>query len=136
MNVKKFLLLVILLLMAFLAGAQDQSYADCIVKSESKWGAPCEKCENYREGFKRDFAGTYQIELKNVCPETVEVKVAVQEKNGVWRTFPVKVLVPQESMSAFACQGTGKYLYWVRRLDDGEIILPSDQEILSEYRTF
>jgi hypothetical protein len=38
-------------------------------------------------------------------------------------------------MTAFACQGTGKYLYWVRRLNDVETILPSDREILAEFRT-
>ncbi|HOP42751.1 MAG: hypothetical protein R2810_05930 [Flavobacteriales bacterium] len=136
MTLKKSLLLLLLLTLAFLAGAQDQSYGDCVMKTASRWGAPCEKCESYREGYKRDYSGTYQIELKNVCNETIEVKVAVQEDNGTWRTFPVKVLAPEETMDAFACQGSGKYLYWVRRLDDTEIVLPSDQEILTEYRTF
>ena len=116
------------------AFGQDRNYSDCVVKSASKWGEVCEKCEMYKEQFKRDFAGTYQVELTNTCSETVEVKVAVQEKNGTWRTFPVKVLKGQEKMTAFACQGSGKYLYWVRRLDDTEIVLPSDQEILTEYR--
>jgi hypothetical protein len=113
---------------------QDQNYSDCVVKTSSRWGAVCEKCEQYKEQFKRDFSGTYQIDLTNTCSETVEVKVAVQEKNGTWRTFPVKVLKGQEKMTAFACQGSGKYLYWVRKLNDTEIVLPSDQEILTDYR--
>ena len=136
MNFRKLILLLALILVAFMAGAQDQSYADCVVKTNSRWGAPCENCEKYREGYKRDNSGTYQIELRNACSETIEVKVAVQEKNGIWRTFPIKVLGPEETMEAYACEGSGKYLYWVRRLDDTEIVLPSDQEILSEYRTF
>ena len=121
----------------FLSGsaiAQDQSYSDCLVKTSSKWGAPCDKCESYTEGFKRDFSGTYQIELKNVCKDLIEVKVAVQEKNGTWRTFPIKALGPEESVSAYACEGSGKYLYWVRRANDTEIILPTDREIITEYR--
>lgn len=116
------------------AFGQDQDYASCVVKTSSRWGAVCEKCEMYTERYKRDYAGTYQIELTNTCSEAVEVKVAVQEKNGVWRTFPVKTLHPTEKMDAFACQGSGRYLYWVRRLNDTEIVLPSDQDILSEYR--
>ena len=134
MSTKKILLLIVILLSAFWAGAQDQSFSDCLVKTASRWGAPCEKCEAYKEGFKRDFSGTYQIDLKNACKEMIEVKVAVQEKNGSWRTFPVKALSMDETMSAFACQGTGKYLYWVRRVNDTEIVLPSDAEILTEYR--
>jgi hypothetical protein len=135
MSPKRLLLLLVLISLAFWAGAQDKSYTECLVKSSSKWGAPCEKCEIYKDGYKRDFSGTYQVELKNTCTELIEVKVAMQEKSGQWRTFPIKALAPQEQMNAFACTGTGKYMYWVRRVNDTEIIIPSDQEIISEYRS-
>lgn len=135
MSLKKTSILAILILLAAWAGAQDQSYAECVTKAASRWGAPCDRCEQYREDLKRDHSGTYQIELQNVCSDLVEVKVAMQEKNGNWRTFPIKAIGPKESMTAFACQGTGKYMYWVRRVNDTEIVLPSDQEILTEYRT-
>ena len=135
MNSKKAFLLVLLLLLAFWAGAQDQSYADCLLKTASRWGTPCEKCELYKETYKRDFSGTYQVDLQNACSDMIEVKVAMQEHNGTWRTFPIKALVPKETMTVFACQGTGKYMYWVRRVNDTEIVLPSDHEILTEYRT-
>ena len=114
------------------AQAQDQSYADCLVKASSSWGKPCESCEDYK-GYKRDYSGVYQVDLKNVCGEMMEVKVAVQEANGTWRTFPVKALEGGASMTAFACHGTGKYMYWARRVNDTEIILPSDGEIASTY---
>ena len=114
------------------AQAQDQTYADCLMKTTSSWGQPCEKCEDYK-GFKRDFSGVYQVELKNSCAEMLEVKVAMEESNGTWRTFPVKTLEGGASMTAFACHGTGKYLYWARRVNDTEIILPSDGEIVSAY---
>ncbi len=134
MSPKRLLLLILLITLAFWAGAQDQSYADCLVKASSKWGAPCEKCETYKDGYKRDFSGTYQVDLKNACNELIEVKVAMQEKNGQWRTFPLKALAPDETMNVFACTGTGKYMYWVRRVNDTEIIIPTDQEIITEYR--
>jgi hypothetical protein len=130
MMARRYTLLLILILLAFWAGAQ----ADCLVKTNSKWGAPCDKCESYTEGYKRDFSGTYQVQLKNVCNEIIEVKLAVQEKNGEWRTFPVRSLTPQETFDGYACHGTGKYVYWVRKVNDTEIILPTDREILSEYR--
>ncbi len=121
-------------LMALILHAQDQSYADCVTKSNSSWGKPCAKCEAYTEVYKRDYSGVYQIELKNTCSEQVEVKVAMQEMNGKWRTFPIRALAAGETMLAFACNGTGKYLYWARRLQDTEILLPSDHDILVEYR--
>ncbi|MBL7964318.1 MAG: hypothetical protein JNM31_10810 [Flavobacteriales bacterium] len=122
-------------LLTIAANAQDQNTNDCIVRATSKWGEPCERCEVYKDGFRRDFEGTYQVEFQNVCRDFLEVKVAVQERNGTWRTFPVKVLGPQERFSAFACQGTGKYVYWSRRMNDAEIVLPSDQMIAGELRS-
>ena len=83
MNPKKTLLLIVMLMLAFWAGAQDQSFTDCLVKTGSRWGAACEKCEAYKETYKRDFSGTYQIELKNACKEMIEVKVAVQEEKTI-----------------------------------------------------
>jgi hypothetical protein len=135
MTVKKILLLALAILLAFFAGAQDLPQADCLVKTASRWGAPCEKCEIYKDGYKRDFSGTYSVDLKNTCSDLVEVKVAVQEKGGTWRIFPVKTLSANEVLTVFACQGTGKYIYWARRVNDTEIILPSDHEILTEYRS-
>ncbi|HRH37912.1 MAG TPA: hypothetical protein PK760_06175, partial [Flavobacteriales bacterium] len=78
--------LITAMVFALATAAQDQNHADCLMKTASKWGAPCENCQSYVEGFKRDFSGTYQVELKNVCRDVIEVKVAVQEKNGTWRT--------------------------------------------------
>jgi len=116
-----------------LIAAKAQNANDCVMKVASTWGQPCEKCESYKEGYKRDHSGNYQIELENTCRDLIEVKVAMQEKNGTWRTFPVKALMPQEKMTAFACQGSGKYLYWARRVNDTEVLLPSDHEILTSY---
>lgn len=132
MSLKRLALLFALLLLAFWAGAQDS--ADCLMKVGSRWGAPCDKCEFYTEDLKRDHSGTYQLQMRNICNEIVEVKIAVQEERGEWRTFPIKALAPGETIDAYACKGTGKYVYWVRRVNDTEIVLPSDREIISEYR--
>ncbi|MBP6389421.1 MAG: hypothetical protein KA175_01060 [Flavobacteriales bacterium] len=131
MNLRSLLLLLACAVAPFIAHAQNAN--DCVSKVASSWGQPCEKCEFYKEGYKRDHSGNYQIELENTCRDLIEVKVAMQEKSGTWRTFPVKALMPQEKMIAFACQGTGKYLYWARRVNDTEVLLPSDHEILTSY---
>jgi hypothetical protein len=130
-------LLLVLLLMASSSWmhAQHPDVADCVVKVASEWGTACDKCEVYKDGYKRDHSGTYQVLLSNDCDELIEVKVAMQEQNGQWRTFPLRALAPQETMKAYACMGTGRYMYWARRVNDTEIVIPSDQEILSEYRS-
>lgn len=112
--------------------AQDPN--DCVEKISSAWGEVCEKCEYYKEGFKRSYDQTYQATFQNVCGAKVELKVAMQEENGTWRTFPVKVLDPEKTFTAYACKGSGKYMYWVRPLDDREIVLPSDRDIITQYR--
>jgi hypothetical protein len=135
MDKRRLLFLIGLILIAFWAGAQDLAPTECIVKVQTKWGAPCGRCEAYTADMKRDDSGTFQVELQNTCREVMELKVAVQEKNGNWRIFPLKALGPQQTMNAYACHGNGKYMYWVRRVNDTEIKLPTDQEILTEYRT-
>jgi hypothetical protein len=116
--------------------AQDRDYSDCIVKESSTWGSVCEKCEYYKEGFKRSYEETFTVTFRNACREQVELKVAMQESNGTWRIFPVRMLMQDERFEAYACKGSGKYLYWVKRVDDTEIILPSDREIVSEYTEY
>lgn len=112
--------------------AQDQTYADCLAKVSSSWGKPCDKCEIY-DGYKRDYSTVYQVQFRNICGEVLEVKVAMEESNGTWRTFPVKALAAGDTLSTYACRGTGKYMYWARRANDTEIILPSDIQIASAY---
>lgn len=133
MRYKKILILIWLLLIAFWAGAQDRS--NCLTKEKSSWGAPCDRCEAYTPDLKRDHSGTYQVELKNTCGDVIEVKVAMGENNGSWRTFPVKALAPGETVNAFACKGNGKYMYWVRTANDTEIELPTDSQIITAYRS-
>ncbi len=120
------------LMLTGLAKAQDQTYADCLVKSSSSWGQPCDKCEIYT-GYKRDHSTVYQVNFRNICAEMLEVKVAVEESNGTWRTFPVRALAAGDTLGAYACRGTGKYMFWARKVNDTQIILPSDAQIASAF---
>ena len=133
MTSRKLLLTIILLLAALWAGAQDITAERCVRRTTGTWGTPCEQCQVY-DGFRRDHSGTFRIELENICSEPIDLKVAMEERTGTWRTFPQRTLMPGEHLEAFACQGTGRYLYWARRTDDPEIRMPTDAEILTEYR--
>lgn len=114
----------------------DRDYTECVIKVDSKWGEPCEKCEFY-VGNKRDFSETYTIYLKNECDEKIDVKCCVQEKekNTAWRCFYRPSLAPNDTMVAYSCKSLkGKYLKWVRKAGDNEIVFPTDEEVKEEFK--
>jgi hypothetical protein len=69
------------------------------------------------------------VNLKNVCSEKIDVKVAVQERSNRWRTFNMNNMAPGDTISGYACEGTGKYVFWTRQAGDKTIEFPSDEEI-------
>ena len=98
---------------------------DCVKKYRSEWGRTCSACK--QEG------NTYTVFLRNECSRTVDVKCAVQEVEKRWRTFTRLNLAVGDSMTAYACNSTGKYLYWVRKAGDKSITFPADEEINITY---
>ncbi|MBL0343218.1 MAG: hypothetical protein IPP71_21585 [Bacteroidetes bacterium] len=128
----KFLLSIISFLAVTLSvSAQNESaapkdkYAECLAKSSSAWGSNCGSCYNS--------AKSYRINLKNVCDEKIDVKVAVQERSNRWRTFNQNNMIPGDSLSGYACEGTGKYVFWTRKAGDNTIVFPTEDEIDKEF---
>jgi len=109
-----------------------RDWLECIEKYKSKWGEECRDCINYK-GYKRDYSQTYKVFLRNTCAESVEVKCCVQEDSKGWRCFAVKSLTEKDTLVAYACNGTGKYLFWARQAGDKEIIFPTDEEVNEMY---
>lgn len=103
----------------------QQEYSDCVKKYKAEWGRTCSACK--QEG------NTYTVFLRNECNQAVDVKCAVQEIEKKWRTFTRLNLNPKDSMSAYACNGAGKYLYWVRKAGDKTISFPTDEVINTQY---
>jgi hypothetical protein len=102
-----------------------QEGTECLKKSSSEWGSNCGACYNSSK--------SYRVNLKNICKENIDVKVAVQEKTMRWKTFNQNNLPPADSISAYACDGTGKYVFWTRKAGDKTIVFPTDDEIEKEY---
>lgn len=100
-------------------------YAECLKKSSSAWGSNCGSCYNS--------AKSYRINLKNACDDKIDVKVAVQERSNRWRTFNKNNMMPGDSISSYACEGTGKYVFWTRRAGDNTITFPTEDEIDKEF---
>lgn len=97
---------------------------ECLVKTSSEWGSNCSACMNSK--------GSYRVNLRNNCETKLDVVVAVKEKSNRWRTFRVNNLAPGDSVSAYACDGAGKYTFWTRNAGDNKTILPTDDEIQIE----
>ena len=107
------------------AQAEDKDYNTCLTKVNYKWGAECKGCTT---GGK-----TYKVWFVNSCDEKLAVKIAVQEEHKRWKTFVRLMVLPKDTISGFACAGTGKYLYWTKKSDDNTLDFPSDEKINSEH---
>ncbi|MBL4652708.1 MAG: hypothetical protein JKY53_07560 [Flavobacteriales bacterium] len=108
--------------------------SNCLKKVDSKWGDVCIDCVEYKNG-KRVYDDTYKAFLVNTCTEKIEVKLAFQESDGSWRCFEPKVVAPNDTIVGFACKSTkGKYLSWVRAVNDRETTFPTDKEINDQYK--
>lgn len=101
-------------------------YGDCVEKYRSEWGVPCSQCPNYQD--------SYVVHLKNTCSEAIDVMVCVQEADRTWRKFNHSSVAPRDSMRAYACNGTGKYLSWARKAGDEFTVFPTVEEVNRTYR--
>src|SRR5688500_8453099 len=78
---------------------EQEDYATCLAKSSSAWASTCGSCINSSK--------TYRINLKNVCDEKLDVKLAVQERSMQWKTYNLNNMAPGDTISGYACEGTG-----------------------------
>lgn len=103
----------------------QQSYTDCVVKYRSAWGEDCSQCVKWND--------SYVVYLKNTCTESIDVMVCVQESNKEWRRFQHTGMAPGDSLRAYACEGTGKYMAWGRRAGDESVVFPSVEDVNKTY---
>lgn len=93
----------------------------CIVKYKYEWGQPGSQC--------KEFSKSYTVYFRNECYKKIDAKCAIQETDKRWKTFTKLSLGYNETFSGYACNGTGKYLYWAKESSDKSVALPSDEEI-------
>lgn len=120
----------IIMLLAFCAEptllpAQDPSKetveSACLMKSSSVWASDCEQC--LMDG------NTYRINMQNICERQIDVRLAVQEKTMRWKVFNFMNIAPGDTLSGYACDGTGRYVYWTRVANDASVVFPDEREI-------
>lgn len=106
--------------------ALAQDYGECVNKYRSDWGENCSQCTSWKD--------SYVVYLRNTCQESIDVMVCVQEDDKTWRRFQHKAMAPNDSLRAYACVGTGKYLSWARKAGDENITFPSVEQVNKEYK--
>jgi hypothetical protein len=105
---------------------ESEDLTKCLVKVRHEWSKPCAQCTDYLK--------SYKVYLRNNCDKKVDVKCAVQEVDLRWRTFMRLQVMPGDTISGYACKGTGKYLYWVRNAGDLSQPFLTDEEINNQFR--
>lgn len=103
----------------------QKSYTDCVLKYRSAWGEDCSQCASWND--------SYVVYLKNTCNEPIDVMICVQESSKEWKRFQHSGMAPGDSLRAYACVGTGKYLAWGRRAGDESVVFPSLEQVNRDY---
>ena len=105
---------------------EQKSYSDCVEKYRSAWGEDCSQCASWND--------SYIVYLRNTCDQSIDVMICVQEENREWRKFQHTSMAPGDSLRAYACSGTGKYLAWGRRAGDESVVFPTIDQVNKEYK--
>ena len=127
MKTKIIILSVISLIsLSFIIGQEEIDWNSYMKKSTSTWGKPCPECIYNNDIF--------QYSLRNVGNESVDVLLAIQEKDKSWRCSYHEKVMPNDTILGFACKGTGKVKKWVRRAGDRELEFPTCEQVNKEFR--
>src|ERR1035438_6608935 len=112
-------------LFAFKSGAKPLQAADdltdCLVKVKSRFGETCSLCGNSPD--------TYVVYIKSSCSKKLDVMIGVQEASQWWRLSTFLGVNSSDSLRAYACKGTGKFLRWAREAGDQSISFPTQAEV-------
>jgi hypothetical protein len=103
----------------------ETEWTDCVTKGSSEWGG---SCLNY--GFSED---KYTVHLVNTCSDDVDLMSCVQRTNNQWSCFYRMDMHKSDTLHAYACQGNGKYLKWVRKAGDIKTKFPTRKEVNDQY---
>ena len=105
--------------------AADIDWNECLEKDNSQWGTNCSDCIDSRD--------TYRVCVKNICLENIDVMICVQERSLNWRCYTRFELEFQDTLFGYACKGSGRYLYWVKKAGDAQISFPTLEEVNANY---
>ena len=123
---KCLIILMVSLLVSNCKSIAQTNNEGCIVKVNSEWAIPVGNCINSNN--------TYKAYFVNQCEKSVDIKLAIQEKSNRWRVFNHLNIAPGDTVSGYACDGTGKFVTWSRPSGNKSILFPTDDEINRDYK--
>ncbi len=124
----------LLLLFGFKYTQQEEvDLTNCVAKLRSEWGTKCMNCGEMK-GYNISYEDTYKVWLGNSCDQKIDVKCCVQETDKSWKCYQFNNMSKKDSLMAYACKGTGKYLKWAKKAGDTELIFPTDKEVQEQYK--
>jgi len=130
--IKKIVLLSFIELLAFgldshllQTATADRDWNECLEKYNFTWGTNCINCMSSKD--------TYRVCMKNVCSEKIDVMICVQEKYLNWRCYTRYGLEFKDTIFGYACKGSGRHLYWVKKAGDTQTSFPTMEEINANY---
>ena len=124
--IKSLTILIVSILISNYESMAQTSKEGCIVKVNSEWAAPVGSCISSNN--------TYKAYFVNQCGKSVDIKLAIQEKSNRWRVFNHLNIAPGDTVSGYACDGTGKFVTWSRPTGNKSIVFPTDDEINRDYK--
>ncbi len=110
----------------------EEDLNTCLVKAKAEWGQNCLNCGTL-QGYHVSYDETYKVFLTNTCDQHIDVKVCVQEEDHTWKCYHFEDMTPSDTLSAWACHGTGKYLKWIKKAGDHELVFPTNEEVEAQY---
>ena len=103
-----------------------QNQNACVKKVKSEWGERCRDCSTYKD--------SYRVVLQNTCDEPIDLQCCVQKQYKNWRCFKYRDMKPNDTLVAYACSGTGKYLKWARKAGDKSVVFPNEDEVNRKHK--
>ena len=103
----------------------EVDWNECLEDLNAKWGTNCNNCMDSKD--------TYRVSYKNVCLEDIDVMICVQEKYLNWRCYTRFGLESQDTIFGYACKGSGRHLYWVKKAGNNQISFPTLEEVNEKY---
>ncbi len=125
-TIKSLTILIVSTLISNYESMAQTSKEGCIVKVYSEWAVPVGSCIGSNN--------TYKAYFVNQCGKSVDIKLAIQEKSNRWRVFNHLNIAPGDTVSGYACDGTGKFVTWSRPTGNKSIVFPTDDEINRDYK--
>ncbi len=105
---------------------QQQDLSKYVVRYDSKFGDPCEKCTYNKDIFKAYY--------RNTSKQSLDVLISLQNTQKKWECFYFENVKPNDTMFTYVCKGTGRTLKWVKKAGDKEIVFPTCEEVNEMYK--